>query len=489
MLRSHSQTKISPYRDLYDLIIPSNHKLRRLNELVDFRFVLQELRDKYCLDNGRDAYSPVLMFKLLLLKCMFELSDRGVVERSSTDMAFKYFLGLNPEENVPEASSLSFFRRQRLKDDNLLDLLIGKSVQIAKKHGLIKGKTLYVDATHTLSRYVSRTPHETLDLLFDRLYKNIRKQPALAEDFMKTLPPEPCNNRVHPRIEYAREVAKAVIEHKILSQFDNILEAARLLEEGCDDIIEYYYVSYDKDARLGHKSRVNSFHGYKTHISMTEERIITSAVVTPGNADDGGQLPALIEKAQANLGEDHPVKEVVGDGAYSSSENLQQAQEKDIEIYSKPHPALYKGNDLQDDGFYLNKDAGMYVCPAGHQSISRCKHKRQKGKGNARIGFRFSSEHCSVCKLKDSCCPNTKSKTYYIPDRSPQQERLMKIASTDEYRQKMATRYIIEAKNAELKNVYGYNKAIASGIKNMTLQGAMTIFVANMSRIMRLLGK
>ena len=47
-------------------------------------------------------------------------------------MSFKYFLGLTPEEtDLINPSSLTKFRRLRLKDIELLDLLIKKTVSIA----------------------------------------------------------------------------------------------------------------------------------------------------------------------------------------------------------------------------------------------------------------------------------------------------------------------------------------------------------------------
>jgi len=36
----------SKYIELYDIIIPKNHLLRQINELVDFSFVREELSDK-----------------------------------------------------------------------------------------------------------------------------------------------------------------------------------------------------------------------------------------------------------------------------------------------------------------------------------------------------------------------------------------------------------------------------------------------------------
>ena len=81
------------------------------------------------------------MFKYLLLKCYFKLSDRGLVERTETDLLFKYFLGYDPEEiKLINPSTLTVFRRERLKDEevNLMDKLINKTVEIALEKGLIR---------------------------------------------------------------------------------------------------------------------------------------------------------------------------------------------------------------------------------------------------------------------------------------------------------------------------------------------------------------
>lgn len=47
-------------------------------------------------------------------------------------------------------------------------------------------------------------------------------------------------------------------------------------------------------------------------------------------------------------------------------------------------------------------------------------------------------------------------------------------------------RYKIEAKNSELKNVHGYGRALAYGIENMQMQGALAIFTVNLKRIIKL---
>lgn len=153
MISKQETLNLSPYMALYELIIPKDNMLRQINELVDFSFILDELKSKYCLDNGRNAIPPIRMFKYLLLKAIHDLSDADLIERSKYDMSFKYFLDMAPEEDVIDSSSLTKFRRLRLQDMNLLDLLIGKTVEIALEKGLITSKTIIVDATHTKARY------------------------------------------------------------------------------------------------------------------------------------------------------------------------------------------------------------------------------------------------------------------------------------------------------------------------------------------------
>ena len=138
MIEQQQKLELSPYMEIYELVIPKDNLLRQIKELVEFDFIYDELIDKYCLDNGRNAIPPIRMFKHLLLKSIYDLSDVDVVERFKYDMSFKYFLDMTPEEEVINPSSLTKFRKLRLKDMNLLDMLIAKTVRIALDKGIIK---------------------------------------------------------------------------------------------------------------------------------------------------------------------------------------------------------------------------------------------------------------------------------------------------------------------------------------------------------------
>ena len=131
-----AKIQLSAYSGLYDLIVPKENLLRKINELIDFSFIYEELLNKYCLNNGRNAESPVRMFKYLLLKSIYTVSDVDVVERSALRYVVQIFFEMTPEEEVINPSSLTKFRKLRLKDTDLLNLLIGKTVTIAIEKGL-----------------------------------------------------------------------------------------------------------------------------------------------------------------------------------------------------------------------------------------------------------------------------------------------------------------------------------------------------------------
>lgn len=154
MISNQESLNLSPFMAIYDIVVQKDNMLRQIKDLVDFSFILEELKNKYCLDNGRNAVPPIRMFKYLLLKSIFDLSDVDVVERSKYDMSFKYFLDMAPEDSVINPSSLTKFRKLRLQDMSLLDMLIGKTVEIAIEKEVIKNKTIIVDATHIIKNHL-----------------------------------------------------------------------------------------------------------------------------------------------------------------------------------------------------------------------------------------------------------------------------------------------------------------------------------------------
>jgi hypothetical protein len=82
-----------------------------------------------------------------------------------------------------------------------------------------------------------------------------------------------------------------------------VLEPLNLLKETIEDDVELRLTA-DPDARVVHKSADSAIFGYKTHLAMTEERIITAAVITTGEKNDGKQVsvkPSTPRKASNSM--------------------------------------------------------------------------------------------------------------------------------------------------------------------------------------------
>lgn len=483
MVSPQQKIQFSTFSGLYDLIVPKENLLRKISELIDFNFIYAELVDKYCSTNGRTAESPVRMFKYLLLKTIYTISDVDVVERSRYDMSFKYFLEMSPEEEVINPSSLTKFRKLRLKDTDLLNLLINKTVTIAIQKGIIRSKSIIVDATHTLSR---SNPYSALEVLRERS-KLLRKAVYAVDQEMKDRMPEKNDSaELEKELAYCKELEKCIESDQTLCLIPAVKEKLNLLKETVDDTNENYTFSKDRDARTGHKSTNSKFFGYKTHLAMTEERIITAAVVTSGEKGDGPKLPKLLQITQDN---GIQVDTIIGDSAYSGKENLKLKDQDDqnIKVVAKMNPLITRGFRKQEDKFDYNKDADMFVCPAGHLSIRKAlQGKKNRGK-NQTLTYYFDVERCKTCLLKDGCYKTgSKTKTYGVTIKSTVHQQQQAFQETEYFKEKAKHRYKIEAKNSELKNVYGYDRAIAYGITNMQMQGALAIFTVNLKRIIKM---
>lgn len=484
MIQKQQSMILSPYMKIYDLVVPKDNMLRQINDLVDFSFVYDELIDKYCLTNGRNAISPIRMFKYLLLKSIFDLSDVDIVERSKYDMSFKYFLDMAPEEDVIEPSSLTKFRKLRLKDVNILDMLINKTVEIAIEKEIIKSKSIIVDATHTKSRYNQKSPKE---VLMDRSKKLRKVVYEINEKMKEKFPSKSVTNDLIDEINYCQKLIDVIEQEDSIVHYPKVKEKLNILKETLEDDIEHLQISQDTDAKVGHKSMDSSFFGYKTHLAMTEERIITAATITTGEKNDGKELKTLIEKSKS-AGID--VEDVIGDAAYSEKKNIEYSNENNINLVAKLNPSVTQGFRKKEDEFEFNKDAQMYVCKEGHMAIRKARQGKKGVSKNQVNTYYFDVEKCKRCPSKDGCYKEgAKTKSYSVTIKSDIHLDQIKFQESDYFKEKSKERYKIEAKNSELKHRHGYDVASSSGLIGMEMQGALAIFTVNLKRILTLINK
>ena len=195
-------------------------------------------------------------------------------------------------------------------------------------------------------------------------------------------------------MEYCKQLISFIKENENICSYPKVQEKLNLLEECVSDDLEHLETSKDIDAKIGHKTADTSFFGYKIHISMKEERIITAATITSGEKTDGKELSSLVQKSRdAGI----KVETVIGGKAYSSKENIDAAKDNHYELISRLNSIVTQGNRTKPDEFDFNKDAGMYQCKAGHLAIHKYLDKRKTEGKNPRMTYFFDIEKCKRC--------------------------------------------------------------------------------------------
>lgn len=123
--------------------------------------------------------------------------------------------------------------------------------------------------------------------------------------------------------------------------------------------IEAHYVASDPDALLGHKREKDSFFGCKSHIAMSDARLVSTALAS-GEKDGGPPLQTLIKASRKNAME---VDVVVGDTAYSENDNivLSHDEQNGFERVADQNPAISHETRKERAPFECNKYSGM-VC-------------------------------------------------------------------------------------------------------------------------------
>lgn len=381
-----------------------------------------------------------------------------------------------------DPSLLTKFRKTRITEDILEDML-KETIQQAMQKGLVKSGTIIVDATHTEAAVRAKSVTQVLRDLSRTLRKEIYKY---EYDLSEKFPEKPSIEAdlaeeiayTYRLLENIREGVEESDNKEIKALYERIRE---LLDS---DRIRQIRSKDDEDARFGHKTPTSTFFGYKTHIAMSEDRIITGIEVTDGSKPDGLQLPVLLEQSKGNGVE---VKEIIGDMAYVSDDNLSICEKNDITLYAKTNSAVAAAADAKlEEGFSYNKDAHMLQCPAGHLAMRV--EKKQATNGNTYCKYCFDVKKCKNCPLKNGCKIGTsKTHTYNLTQANDIHRARLEFENSDAFSDKLSIRHRIEEKNGEMKTAHGFRRADSVGLVAMRLQAYFTAIVVNTKRIVALM--
>jgi transposase len=121
-----------------------NHLLVRMESLIDWSFVEEEVRDCYS-TVGQHAYNPVLLLKLLVIQQLYDLSERDTCVNTDCNLIFRYFVGLGLDQETPHWTELGKFKTRigTERFENLFYRLLDE----AERLGITISKQRIVDAT------------------------------------------------------------------------------------------------------------------------------------------------------------------------------------------------------------------------------------------------------------------------------------------------------------------------------------------------------
>lgn len=214
--------------------------LPRLNQVIDweiFRPTLrQALRTAPQSHGGRPPYDVVLMFKILILQRLYNLSDDQTEYQINDRMSFMRFLGLTLEDRIPDAKTIWLFR-DSLTKAKIIAPLFNLFQERLEQTGLISRTGSIVDATFVEAPRQRNTPEENKQI----------KAGRSPEEWEK---PDKKNKKAQK----------------------------------------------DTDARWSKKGGV-TFYGYKDHVKIdAASKLIIAYTTTDARVHDSQMLPELVDE-------------------------------------------------------------------------------------------------------------------------------------------------------------------------------------------------
>jgi IS5 family transposase len=143
-----------------------NTFLDKINSIIDWKNIEKVLKKKYTKKasaDGRPAYPPLPMFKLLLLQRWYGLSDPGTEEALKDRISFIRFTGFSLQSPLPDHSTICRFRNTLLTESIYETLFSGVNRQLEERHLLVRGvNAAIVDATIVES---SQRPRKVIEVM------------------------------------------------------------------------------------------------------------------------------------------------------------------------------------------------------------------------------------------------------------------------------------------------------------------------------------
>ena len=259
------------YNISLETFVPADHPLRQVRPLIDDRSIRRVCRELYS-PIGRPSIPPEQLFLALVGGYLLGVtSDRKLVMELQCNMALRWFVGLNLDEQPWDASTFSQNRRRRFDESGVLERLFDETVKRAMAEGLV---SRHISADGTLVRanasYKSFVPIEVA-LDPEEYKRRLRREDRRDSDG----PADPGNRAVDFRGE-----RRSNATHRSLTDPD-----CRFVSKGA--------------------SGTGAYPGYTVNALMENGRRILlglGAEIYRSNASETDGCLALLGRAQRRLG-------------------------------------------------------------------------------------------------------------------------------------------------------------------------------------------
>lgn len=359
-----------------DDYVPEDHLVRRLEEAIDWCFIYPLVKPLYSLF-GRPSIDPVILFKMIFINYTFGINSmRKTCEEIRVNLAYRWFLGISLEEEVPNYSTWSQNYIRRYGDSKVFDEIFEKIIEQGMNYGFINTQTVYGDSTH---------------------------QKACA------------NKRKHERKEV--EITKKKFEDELLEEI-NIERSAH----GKKKIDHLDREEYDFDEKTGeqiivsrkkeikaslsdpeagnfHKGEHEECFAYSHQSFCDTNGFIIAFETIPGNIHDSVSFFDAYKKLDK-----YKIDNICLDAGYKTPAIAREVKKNNQKLflpYSRPKGKKNKGNFTRKDFTYDPQDE-TYICP-NNQKLS---YSTTNSKGY-RI-YRSDPKICENCPFLNRCTASKK---------------------------------------------------------------------------------
>ena len=351
--------------------VPKHNLYRRLDELLDLRFLYDATQGLYS-HTGQPSLDPVVFCKLLLIGRLENIvSDRRLVEHCALQLDILYFLGYSLDEELPWHSTVS--RTRQRYPPELFEQLFDRVFALCVDQGLVTGGTQAVDSAPVKA-------NAALESL----------QEKRADAAALTAPAHQLRN------EAARQARRQATPGALGATHAK----ARVLRN------KTHYSPTDPDARVSVKPGKARALNYLCRLAVdTASSVISHVQADFADSRDSRRLPSIVQRLLPRLRAQGLLwRNVLADAGYANGFHYAFLEERGLTpwmpVFGQYKPAV--------EGFSYDAKTDTYTCAAG-KPLPFQKYDTNADGGWLKI-YWAAYQDCKHCPYKVTCVPTARRK-------------------------------------------------------------------------------